>query len=418
MNTGKVYLIIIIKYKNKKYKFETEDLLNYKDLKLKSINYFDINKEKEEFMEFIYLDEDNDKNILGYKDKVFDAAREIDNGNYLLELELTINEPDKNKNNNEIIFVKKDNENKNKNKILENNENNENKENKKIENELNHKLNKLHLLYKNKIKNIKQDIIQIFNKYNELEKIIEIKNDINDIDMGNNINKDNDNNSINENILEEKDKPNLDNSIHIEHSLILNNEVVNISTDDREKEYNLIYKENDNEDWEEVKEDIEKEKVPKNKNSKINALFNFIKKNKPDDKINSCLEEIKNIIKKINKNNIEEDYIVNGKNIYKIMEKNNLNKKQINDYMFNYIFNGAHRKSKEDKITYYNILKKINYYIEIEKINKSIYKLLEKENKINYENIEESFKSLNDENFDKDLREKIMNILKNKDKNN
>lgn len=216
MNTGKVYLIIIIKYKNKKYKFETEDLLNYKDLKLKSINYFDINKEKEEFMEFIYLDEDNDKNILGYKDKIFDAAREIDNGNYLLELELTINEPDKNKNNNEIIFVKKDNENKNKNKILENNENNENKENKKIENELNHKLNKLHLLYKNKIKNIKQDIIQIFNKYNELEKIIEIKNDINDIDMGNNINKDNDNNSINENILEEKDKPNLDNSIHID----------------------------------------------------------------------------------------------------------------------------------------------------------------------------------------------------------
>ena len=450
MNTNKSILNIIIKYENKKFKLETEEIISYEDLKQKAINYFDINKNKEEFLEFIYLDEDNDKNILGCKDKIFEVAKEIDNDNYLIELNLILSEYDKtnenniiyenneNNKNNEIIIEKKE-EDINNNKFLEKIEN---KEIKNIENKYNYRLNKLHLLYKNRIKNIKEEIIRLINsKCNDLEKMIKVKIDnpekyLENVNIENinkeiinieNINKENiimenNYNLINEDILDKKDKSNMDNNtMHIEHSLIAENEVINISTDDREKDYNIINKDNNNieniDSWYNVEENkidnIKDKELGKRKKSGF-LINNIIKKIKPNAKINSPLDKIKNIFKKLEKEKSDEAFIDNVKKILAIMKKENISKKQINDYMIKYIFDPK-KISKKEKIQYYMILKKINYLIEIEKINEKIYqsilKLLEKENKVYDENIEETYKSLNKENLDNYLREKITEII-------
>ena len=93
MDENNIYLKIEINYEGKTYKFETEEEINYDKLVEKVLEEFEINENKKDFLEFKYLDEDEDINILRKEnDDIFNAAHEDENGNYSLKLILYISE--------------------------------------------------------------------------------------------------------------------------------------------------------------------------------------------------------------------------------------------------------------------------------------------------------------------------------------
>ena len=159
-----------------------------------------------------------------------------------------------------------------------------------------------------------------------------------------------------------------------ENNVVEKEEIINNDKKDEEKkDINNI---KNNYDFENLDyNNIEKQN---NKNKKFNILGKFQNLNqflfrKDENK----LEEIKDIINSLHKNSntSKEDYINKGEEIFKIMNKgeNKINRNEINNYFVNYLFEEHNKdKSINDKMKYFKILKELNKYIEIKKIQKLI----------------------------------------------
>ena len=190
MDKNNISLIIEINFENNSKKRDFNELITYEELKKLSIELFNIDEKEKENFEYTYIDEDGDLNILGFEDNdIINASKELMDGNYLLQLNLSIIEL-KTVN---IDFNKKEKitEVKIEDKNVENEIKIKKEDIEKVKKDLKNKLGKL---YKNKIEEIQNKINEIINEKNsfienEVEKFYyddkikdSIKININDID--------------------------------------------------------------------------------------------------------------------------------------------------------------------------------------------------------------------------------------------
>ena len=335
MEQNKVTLIITLNYENISKKIETDEIISYDELKNKIIELFNLENIKKDNIELTYLDEDDDLNVLGQeKDELIFAAKEIMDGKFSINLNVSIIKIEKNNNiideeniiNNLIINEqdKKDDKNKEKNLIVDNNV----LFKKKLKNDLN-------LIYKSKLEDLKDKINDLVNeKYNSIQKEI--------IQLSSEINK-NDYLKINKNAINDNTK---------------------ISKIDIEGEGFVIF---DNID----KSIVFKEKEIKNKNE-YNKNLETIK-----DKIKLLINE---------KKKTNSVYMKYGDEIYDIMKNKGADKIEIID-LNNFLKNYLSKKGKENLRTdFINTMSKIYKYIEIKKINQINLDFFEKGKTIEKEN--------------------------------
>ena len=335
MEQNKVTLIITLNYENISKKIETDEIISYDELKNKIIELFNLENIKKDNIELTYLDEDDDLNVLGQeKDELIFAAKEIMDGKFSINLNVSIIKIEKNNNiideenigNNLIINEqdKKDEKNKEKNLIVDNNV----LFKKKLKNDLN-------LIYKSKLEDLKDKINDLVNeKYNSIQKEI--------IQLSSEINK-NDYLKINKNAINDNTK---------------------ISKIDIEGEGFVIL---DNID----KSIVFKEKEIKNKNE-YNKNLETIK-----DKIKLLINE---------KKKTNSVYMKYGDEIYDIMKNKGADKIEIID-LNNFLKNYLSKKGKENLRTdFINTMSKIYKYIEIKRINQINLDFFEKRKTIEKEN--------------------------------
>ena len=174
MEEKEIILIIEINYNNTVKEIRSNEIITYEELKQKSIELFNITEDKKNNIEFTYIDEDGDFNILGNKnEEIINAAKELD-GNYILNLNLS------------IIDLKKDNDDfaiideKEKNEIImkEKEDENDDKKDEILKREDIEKIqdnfkNELRIYYKCKIEEMKKRINDLINEmHNLIEKKI------------------------------------------------------------------------------------------------------------------------------------------------------------------------------------------------------------------------------------------------------
>ena len=419
MDDNTISFTIKIDYEKDKYELHKYDIITYDELKDECLNYFKIDKKEEKFMVFTYIDNEGDTNILNSENnEIFEAAKEIENGNYFLNLNLNI------KHYNIINELKEEKEsiiNDDLNKSIKEEKNND-KEIEKVKNEFNYKLKLINIFYKKQIKSIHEEVINIINKKSkyieeQMNKLgLNIDNNINDINKEENIsliinNKKEENNIININKNKLLKNENEKNNEIIEQSFISYGSKIDIITnnkDDTIKTYNIINKYNILEE-DEQKDDyknIEKEndKIRKSYFGKYFPNFGFKNQNNEMEK---KLNEIKDIIKSLKNNKKplkKDDYVNKGKDIFKKMQIHNINKNHIVGYFDNYLFEKNVEKKLDEKIKYYFILKNISNIIVTENICKILYDFFKEEK---YD------KTINIKN-EKDLR----NILRNLNEDN
>ena len=422
MDDNTISFTIKIDYEKYKYELHKYDIITYEELKDECLNYFKIDKKEEKFMVFTYIDNEGDTNILNSENnEIFEAAKEIENGNYFLNLNLNIkhyniiNELEEEKEEKESI------KNDDLNKSIKEEKNND-KEIEKVKNEFNYKLKLINIFYKKQIKSIHEEVINIINKKSkyieeQMNKLgLNIDNNINDINKEENIsliinNKKEENNIININKNKLLKNENEKNNEIIEQSFISYGSKIDIITnnkDDTIKTYNIINKYNILEE-DEQKDDyknIEKEndKIRKSYFGKYFPNFGFKNQNNEMEK---KLNEIKDIIKSLKNNKKplkKDDYVNKGKDIFKKMQIHNINKNHIVGYFDNYLFEKNVEKKLDEKIKYYFILKNISNIIVTENICKILYDFFKEEK---YD------KTINIKN-EKDLR----NILRNLNEDN
>ena len=410
MDDNNIFLCIDVNYANTKLKIKKEELISYNELREKSIKYFKIDIKNGDNVEFIYQDEDNEKNILEHDDKeLFSAAKYIDD-NYLLNLDLIIIN---NRNSNHENQINENEKQVNNNKAkLDKKEIDKEGNNNKFEN----KLKQVSFLFKNQFNLMQSNISKMINKkYKEIEnELIKLKlnEEINHLIINENIekerierykdknqnedqkenklNKINENESDNFEIIDKKReiivrevKNNKDYDL-IEKRTIFPN---NINKKDDFCEINKINKENINciNDYDNTiashnSEELEEEDNNYDKDG--NNQLSFFSSNNNSKKIKEKLDKIKKHIKELNKskNFSYNDIISKGKNIFDIMnkdkEKDNNNRievNQINKYIKDYL-NEEHKKdiSFNDKIKYCNILKYLNHFLEIKNIQATL----------------------------------------------
>ena len=175
MEEKEIILIIEINYNNTVKEIRSNEIITYEELKQKSIELFNITEDKKNNIEFTYIDEDGDFNILGNKnEEIINAAKELD-GNYILNLNLS------------IIYLKKDNDDfaiideKEKNEIImkEKEDENDDKKDEILKREDIEKIqdnfkNELRIYYKCKIEEMKKRINDLINEmHNLIEKKID-----------------------------------------------------------------------------------------------------------------------------------------------------------------------------------------------------------------------------------------------------
>ena len=456
MKDNNIFFIIKIDYLKDTFEIKKEDRISYEELKQKSIKYFKIDKIEEKYLEFTYIDDDGDTNILSSKNyEIFEAAKEKEDGHFFLKLNLHIKKYNILDKLNEVKDEIYNNINNDVNEFIEDNNNkNKEKEIEKVKKDFNNKISLINNFYKKQIKNIHNEVTKIINnKYKIIEEQIyklglDIDCNINSLFKGDNnslilnnqkeqnisliLNKENilknENVNNNENIEDSfesfGDRIDIvtnksDNVIKdyeiINQSKIISKNIINEKREEKDDFINIIIcdKKDDFENIENNKKDNNKN-IENNKNEKYNnkdnygfrSYFSKISFKKQNGEINKKLEEIKNAINSLHKKpNIEkEDYINKGKEIFKSMQKYNINKNDIINFFNTYLFEKHKEKSKDEKIKYYIILKNINHVIDIEKINISMYNYFNE--KENYKNIEikndgqlkDILKSLNEEN--------------------
>ena len=335
MEEKEIILIIEINYNNTVKEIRSNDIITYEELKQKSIELFNITEDKKNNIEFTYIDEDGDFNILGNKnEEIINAAKELD-GNYILNLNLS------------IIYLKKDNDDfaiideKEKNEIImkEKEDENDDKKDEILKREDIEKIqdnfkNELRIYYKCKIEEMKKRINDLINEmHNLIEKKIDcfILNSNNKGFIINNIYDIDDNTKLT--------KMEIDGSMF---TLLDKND------------YYIIYKNKE-----------KKINTPKNNKKKVN---------------NDTLVKIKEKIKKLllEKNQTNSVIMKYGEDIYNKMnnEKVRLDINDINEYFKTYL---QPKEKENDRYKFIEILDKIYKYIEIKNINQMNLEFFEKE---------------------------------------
>ena len=338
MEEKEIILIIEINYNNTVKEIRSNEIITYEELKQKSIELFNITEDKKNNIEFTYIDEDGDFNILGNKnEEIINAAKELD-GNYILNLNLSIIDLKKDnddfaiideKEKNEIIMKEKEDENDDKkDEILKRED---------IEKIQNNFKNELRIYYKCKIEEMKKRINDLINEmHNLIEKKI-------DCFILNSNNKD----FIINNIYDIDDNTKLT-KMEIDGSMF---------TLLDKNDYYIIYKD---------------------KEKKINTPK--INKKKVNNQINDTLLKIKEKIKKllIEKKQTNSIIMKYGEEIYNKMnnEKVRLDINDINEYFKTYL---QPKEKENDRYKFIEILDKIYKYIEIKNINQMNLEFFEKE---------------------------------------
>jgi hypothetical protein len=335
MEEKELILIIEINYNNTVKEIRSNEIITYEELKQKSIELFNITEDKKNNIEFTYIDEDGDFNILGNKnEEIINAAKELD-GNYILNLNLSIIDLKKDnddfaiideKEKNEIIMKEKEDENDDKkDEILKRED---------IEKIQNNFKNELRIYYKCKIEEMKKRINDLINEmYNLIEKKI-------DCFILNSNNKD----FIINNIYDIDDNTKLT-KMEIDGSMF---------TLLDKNDYYIIYKNKE-----------KKINTPKNNKKKVN---------------NDTLVKIKEKIKKLllEKNQTNSVIMKYGEDIYNKMnnDKVRLDINDINEYFKIYL---QPKEKENDRYKFIEILDKIYKYIEIKNINQMNLEFFEKE---------------------------------------
>jgi hypothetical protein len=335
MEEKEIILIIEINYNNTVKEIRSNEIITYEELKQKSIELFNITEDKKNNIEFTYIDEDGDFNILGNKnEEIVNAAKELD-GNYILNLNLSIIDLIKvnddiaiidEKEKNEIIMKEKEDENDDKkDEILKRED---------IEKIQNNFKNELRIYYKCKIEEMKKRINDLINEmHNLIEKKI-------DCFILNSNNKD----FIINNIYDIDDNTKLT-KMEIDGSMF---------TLLDKNDYYIIYKNKE-----------KKINTPKNNKKKVN---------------NDTLVKIKEKIKKLllEKNQTNSVIMKYGEDIYNKMnnEKVRLDINDINEYFKIYL---QPKEKENNRNKFIEILDKIYKYIEIKNINQMNLEFFEKE---------------------------------------
>ena len=345
MDANEIILIIEIKYENDLKKIETDEILSYDELKSKAFKLFNIDKNTQKNFEFTFIDSDGEKKILGYENKdIIKAAKELSDGNFFIQLNLSTTDID----NNNIENIDNINENKKIDLDLKENDVRDIKENIKEEDEDDEEVLKLKDL--KKIKNLfKNELDEFYKKIEENSKNNNIKiiNELNNSMMNkieqlssiNDKNKDikiNLNEAMNENEITSKCTKIVD--------YFLDNQKLT-SLEPSYSDFTIIYK---NED------DIENKRKHKNKNK--------------------VLDEIKDLVNIIYEK--ENKFIEISQKIYKKIMDYNIDIKDLNNYFKEYLSNINNINIKQKKFV--EILGKIYKYIEICKINQINLNFLEK----------------------------------------
>ena len=345
MDANEIILIIEIKYENDLKKIETDEILSYDELKSKAFKLFNIDKNTQKNFEFTFIDSDGEKKILGYENKdIIKAAKELSDGNFFIQLNLSTTDID----NNNIENIDNINKNKKIDLDLKENDARDNKENIKEEDEDDEEVLKLKDL--KKIKNLfKNELDEFYKKIEENSKNNNIKiiNELNNSMMNkieqfssiNDKNKDikiNLNEAMNENEITSKCTKIVD--------YFLDNQKLT-SLEPSYSDFIIIYK---NED------DIENKRKHKNKNK--------------------VLDEIKDLVNIIYEK--ENKFIEISQKIYKKIMDYNIDIKDLNNYFKEYLSNINNINIKQKKFV--EILGKIYKYIEICKINQINLNFLEK----------------------------------------
>ena len=338
MEEKEIILIIEINYNNTVKEIRSNEIITYEELKQKSIELFNITEDKKNNIEFTYIDEDGDFNILGNKnEEIINAAKELD-GNYILNLNLSIIDLIKvnddfaiidEKEKNEIIMKEKEDENDDKkDEILKRED---------IEKIQNNFKNELRIYYKCKIEEMKKRINDLIN---EMHNLIEKKIDCFILNSNNN-------DFIINNIYD------MDENTKLTKMEIGGSMFTLLDKND----YYIIYKD---------------------KEKKINTPK--INKKKVNNQINDTLLKIKEKIKKllIEKKQTNSIIMKYGEEIYNKMnnEKVRLDINDINEYFKTYL---QPKEKENDRYKFIEILDKIYKYIEIKNINQMNLEFFEKE---------------------------------------
>ena len=379
MEDNSIFLVIEVKYEEDVYEIKLEEAIKYEELVKRVIEHFNIDEDKKDYLEFKYIDEDGDLNILGYDNDIFDISKENLDGEYSLKLDLFIsgykntrNELRKNLFKENIINLKEEN------KIIEKEENNNkninlNEDVNNIKKRYKKQLKLLNDIYKNEIENIKNDIINIINKKYKIIKKEIIKSNI-DIEKEH-LNFDNQiiikNN--NKNLFNNESSSDSDDKIDISNNLIESEQKEEIYNDfiiyDKNKNNNdieLQLKENINNKQREslFKKSINKIGQKINNINKITENFNLLKKNLKPTK-----EALNTLYKKYRENEVL--FNKKGNEIDNNLKKYKFNRTDMNKFYIKYINdkNKDNKMKSKDILDYYIILKKMNYYLENKKIN-------------------------------------------------
>ena len=422
MDEKSINLIIEINYENAKFKIEREEEISYNELKEESIKFFNIELKNGDNIEFIYTDEDNEKNILEHNNEdIFSSANYIDD-NYRLNLDIIIVSNQKSNVENKIYENKKElsiiniyNESKNINQVKRE----ENKEIERSNKEIDNKLIHLGLLLKKQFNTIKKDISEMINlKYKEIE------NELTKLNIQvNNINNTNNNINIPRSVNKSKRNGRQANNFQIfseKKKIKENNDEINFercSTFSHFKKdisgFEMIH--NNNNDINNISdhsdEDDEEDNNIDNGNHG-NKITNI------DKKREKIIDKIRKNINRLykSKNYTYNDIATKGNNIFGIMNGKGIiiEVNEINNNIKNYLDKGHKQNlSLKEKINYFNLLKYLNHFLEIKKVQTKLDDKLKKEieNQITEENNKEKTKQNEAENRNEDKLTSLFNSI-------
>ena len=420
MDEKSINLIIEINYENAKFKIEREEEISYNELKEESIKFFNIELKNGDNIEFIYTDEDNEKNILEHNNEdIFSSANYIDD-NYRLNLDIIIVSNQKSNVENKIYENKKElsiiniyNESKNINQVKRE----ENKEIERSNKEIDNKLINLGLLLKKQFNTIKKDISEMINlKYKEIENELTKLNK-----QVNNINNTNNNINIPRSVNKSKRNGRQANNFQIfseKKKIKENNDEINFercSTFSHFKKdisgFEMIH--NNNNDINNISDHIDEDDEEDNNIDNGNHGNKITNKDKKREKI---IDKIRKNINKLykSKNYTYNDIVTKGNNIFGIMNGKGIiiEVNEINNNIKNYLDKGHKQNlSLKEKINYFNLLKYLNHFLEIKKVQTKLDDKLKKEIKNQIMEEKEKSKQNEAENIGEDKLTSLFNSI-------
>ena len=420
MDEKSINLIIEINYENAKFKIEREEEISYNELKEESIKFFNIELKNGDNIEFTYTDEDNEKNILEHNNEdIFSSANYIDD-NYRLNLDIIIVSNQKSNVENKIYENKKElsiiniyNESKNINQVKRE----ENKEIERSNKEIDNKLIHLGLLLKKQFNTIKKDISEMINlKYKEIENELTKLNK-----QVNNINNTNNNINIPRSVNKSKRNGRQANNFQIfseKKKIKENNDEINFercSTFSHFKKdisgFEMIH--NNNNDINNISDHIDEDDEEDNNIDNGNHGNKITNKDKKREKI---IDKIRKNINKLykSKNYTYNDIVTKGNNIFGIMNGKGIiiEVNEINNNIKNYLDKGHKQNlSLKEKINYFNLLKYLNHFLEIKKVQTKLDDKLKKEIKNQIMEEKEKSKQNEAENIGEDKLTSLFNSI-------